>query len=181
MIGLAVICFLLGAALIVIGTRPGLAFYLDEGWKFRDATAPSETYTAVTGVAGLAGGIGFVVLGVVLLSQHSTVTAEDAALAAAQHCREQLLPRFDATVEWDGSRLANPDEVRSLATELGVDLVISAEDPVDGRGTAGDVVGVLDPNRPGPDKLAFRYLGEHHDEYWARPHTCQSYTAGLEN
>lgn len=183
MMGLAILCFLLGAVSLFFAVKPKLAFYLDEGWKFKDAPAPSDTYLGVNLIKCLGGGAVFIVMGIVLLSQQSDFKAEDAASAAADRCREELLPRFDDTVEWTGTRLTNPAEVRRLASELGVEVTIADDGEVDHVGgiPRGDLVRVLDPNRPGPDKLAFRYLGAFHDQYWARPKSCESYTSGLES
>lgn len=183
MMGLAILCFLLGAVSLFFAFKPKLAFYLDEGWKFKDAPAPSDTYIGVNLTKCLGGGAVFIVMGIVLLSQQSDFKAEDAASAAADRCREELLPRFDDTVEWTGTRLANPTEVRRLASELGVEVTIADDGEVDlvGGIPRGDLLRVLDPNRPGPDKLAFRYLGAFHDQYWARPNRCESYTSGLES
>ncbi|KAA0093666.1 hypothetical protein CIW49_26835 [Mycolicibacterium sp. P1-18] len=181
MTGLAIVSFLLGAVSLFFAVKPKLAFYLDEGWKFKDTPAPSDAYLGVNLIGCLAGAAVFIVMGVVLLSQRSTFAAEDAAFAAADRCREELLPRFDDTVEWAGTRLANPDEVRRLASELGVEVTVADDvDLAEGR-PRGDLVRILDPHRPGADKLAFRYLGAFHDQYWAGPNSCESYTSGLES
>ena len=183
MMGLAILCFILGAVSLFFAVKPKLAFYLDEGWKFKDAPAPSDAYLGVNLIGCLGGGAVLIVLGIVLLSQNSDVKAEDAAFAAADRCREELLPRFDDTVEWAGTHVANPTEVRRLASELGVEVTIADDGEVDLAGgiPRGDLLRVLDPNRPGPDKLAFRYLGAFHDQYWARPNRCESYTSSLES
>ncbi|MEW2483697.1 DUF6199 family natural product biosynthesis protein [Mycobacterium sp. NPDC049093] len=130
MLALGILSFLLAAVLVFFAARPKLAFYLDEGWKFRDRTEPSDTYVAVNGVGRIIGAVVAVVVGIACIGQHFSDKNEarakqeqtDLYAAAKQRCESQVRPRLNETIKWDDGAIANHQEVQALADELEVEI-----------------------------------------------------------
>lgn len=125
-----IFAFLLAAALVFFAVRPKIAFYLDEGWKFRNETEPSDTYVAVNGVGRIIGAVVAVVIGISCIGQYFSEKNEvrakqeqtDLYAAAKQRCESQVRPRFNKTIKWDNGKIANHAEVQALADELKVEI-----------------------------------------------------------
>ncbi|AKK28542.1 hypothetical protein [Mycobacterium sp. EPa45] len=164
MIVAAIFLIVIGVVALFLSARPRLAFFLDEGWKFRNKTEQSRTYEAVSFTKFLVLGVAAVVGGLVLLAMNATFSRQDAARAAFDRCQSEFLPQFTRTIRWDGGELGNEDEVRSLANRLGVKVVFAT----------GEVI-VLDPKRHGDDKEVLRFLAANHDQSWAGPFRCNDY------
>ncbi|NOP97351.1 DUF6199 family natural product biosynthesis protein [Mycolicibacterium fortuitum] len=132
MLALGIVCFILAAALAYFAFQPKLAFYLDEGWKFRDRTEPSDTYVAVNGVGRIIGAVVAVVVGIACIGEYFGEKSEarakqqqsDRYAAAQQRCEAQVRPRFNQTIKWDDGKITNPDELNALASELRVEIEI---------------------------------------------------------
>lgn len=185
MIGLAILLFLTGAALLFFAFNPKLSFFLEEGWKFRDKTEPSELYIGVNflgrfvlGVVGILAGIGCLVAAITdANTAEARANTEAAAEAAHQRCEDVLLPRFNDTIEWDGAVVANPDEVRALARELGVEVEITRRTDYVHHDEPADDVDVKDPANPRTDKTAVFYIGGPHSSFGiGNTDKCFSYT-----
>lgn len=87
--GLAILPFVVAAVLVFFAFQPKLAFFLDEGWKFRQKTAPSELYIGVSVVGRLMAGVAAAVK-----------SAKSAgATASSAHCRVRLRSR-PARTDW---------------------------------------------------------------------------------
>lgn len=161
----AIVLIVLGVVALFLSARPKLAFFLDEGWKFRNKTEHSATYEAVNFAKFLAFGLAAIVGGIVMLVMNVTFSRQEAARAAFNHCQSQILPQFKQTIRWNGSgELANEDEVRGLAKQLGVNVVFAT----------GEVI-VFDPKRRGDEKEVLRFLEVNHDQSWAGPFRCNDY------
>ncbi|MGV0738876.1 hypothetical protein BA059_03235 [Mycolicibacterium sp. (ex Dasyatis americana)] len=163
MLGLGILCFLLAAALVFFATRPKLAFYLDEGWKFRGETEPSDTYVAVNGVGRIIGAVVAVVVGIACIGQYFGEKSDEGAkqqqsdlyAAARQRCETQVRPRFNQTIKWDNGMIANHQEVQALADGLEVEIEF-VKDAV--RRSGGQ------PNTPTENMwVRDRTLPKHHD------------------
>jgi hypothetical protein len=184
MIGLALLLLFLGAVLIFFAFNPKLSFFLDEGWKFRDKTEPSELYVGanflgrfVVGVVAVLAGIGLLVMGVAEAGAAEARTAAAAAADAAhQRCETVLLPRFNETIRWDDGVVANPDDVRALAKELGVEVDIERRADYADHDQDADTVRVNDPANPRNTKTALLYIGGPHAGSLGNPDECFSYT-----
>jgi hypothetical protein len=141
MLALGILCFALAAVLAYFAFQPKLAFYLDEGWKFRDRTEPSDTYVAVNGVGRIIGAVVAVVVGIACIGQYFGEKGDERAkqeqtdlyAAAEQRCEAQVRPRFNQTIKWDNGKIANHQEVQALADELKVEIEF-VEDAVRRRG-----------------------------------------------
>jgi len=164
MIVAAIFLIVLGVVALFLSARPKLAFFLDEGWKFRNKTEHSSTYEAVNFAKFLAFGLAAIVGGIVMLVMNVTFSRQDAARAAFNHCQSEILPEFTKTIRWNGGELGNEDEVRSLATGLGVNVIFAP----------GEVI-VFDPKRQGDNKEVLRFLAVNHGESWAGPFRCNDY------
>lgn len=180
MLGLALLMFVTAALLIFFAFRPKLAFYLDEGWKFGDKTEPSDLYVGVNGVRRAIAALVALFVGFGACGQHfseqSAAKAQAAATAAHQRCENEILPRFNDTIRWDGTLVSNPDELHALAKELGVEVEIERK-PDWRTHTPADDVGVNDPRKPRQDKRVFTYFGAYGDDNpYARPKKCYDYT-----
>lgn len=164
MIIAAIFLIVVGVVALFLSARPRLAFFLDEGWKFRKKTEPSSTYEAVSFAKFLVLGLFGIVGGLVLLVMNVTFSRQEATRAAFERCQSEFLPQFTRTIRWYGGELSNEDEVRSLANRLGVKVVFAT----------GEVI-VLDPKRRGDDKEVLRFLAANHGQSWAGPFQCNSY------
>lgn len=184
MIGLGLLLLLLGAVLIFFAVNPKLSFFLDEGWKFRDKTAPSDLYVGVNfvgrfvvGVVAVLAGIGFLIMSVTEAgATEARAAAKAAADAAHQRCEAVLLPRFNDTIKWGNGVVANPDDVRALAEELGVEVEIERRVDYADHDQAADTVRVNDPATPRDTKTALLYIGGPHTGSLGNPDECFSYT-----
>ncbi|WKG02084.1 DUF6199 family natural product biosynthesis protein [Mycolicibacterium sp. HK-90] len=127
-----ILCFLMAAALVYFALRPKLAFHLDEGWKFRGETEPSEAYIAVNGVGRLIAAVVAVVIGIACIGQYFGDKRDERAkqeqtdlyAVAEQRCESEVKPRFDEAIKWDNGKIANPDELHALAQALDVEIEI---------------------------------------------------------
>lgn len=134
MLLLGILSFLVAAALVFFAMRPKLAFHLDEGWKFRGKTEPSETYVAVNGVGRMIAAVVAVVVGIGCIGQYFDDKRDERAkqaqtdlyATARQRCESQVRPRFNQTIKWDGGMIANHQEVQALADELTVAIKFDA-------------------------------------------------------
>lgn len=146
---LAIILVLGAAWSFFIAARPEVGFFLEEGWKFRDAE-PSDLYLGVTRFGSAVVGIALLVFAAILAfggpagtseSDGSTTgTAssdpmaegfgraqekEDEARARAKEECLQLKPKFEQTVEWTAQdKVANPDALLTLAGTEGASVEI---------------------------------------------------------
>lgn len=138
---LAIILVLGAAWSFFIAARPEIGFFLEEGWKFRDAE-PSDLYLGVTRFSSAAVGIACLVFAAILafggpddpVSSPAepagpsatrsvppvTVTARPrdpeqvAKTKAKEQCRD-LLPLIEEESEWDAQgKLVNQDYVSSV-------------------------------------------------------------------
>jgi hypothetical protein len=177
MLGLAIVMFIAAALMIFFAVQSKLAFFLDEGWKFRETTEPSDLYVGVNGIKGFVVAAVAIFVGIGACGQHvseqNTAKAQAAATAAHQRCETEILPRFNDTIKWDGPLVSNPDELHALAQELGVEVEI--ERKMDFRTHApADDVGINDPAKPRQDKRVFTYFGWASDH--GTPDECYDYT-----
>ncbi|MER6937826.1 DUF6199 family natural product biosynthesis protein [Nocardioides sp. NPDC127514] len=147
---LAIILVLGAVWSFFIAARPEVGFFLEEGWKFRDAE-PSDLYLGVTRFSSAAVGIACLVFAAILAfggpgggssdsDDSATGTAssdpiaegfqraqekEDEADARAKEECQRLKPKFEQAVEWNAEdKVANPDAVRSLAGTEGASVEI---------------------------------------------------------
>ncbi len=167
MLGLGIFAFGIAAVLLFFAFKPNLAFFLDEGWKFRQKTEPSDLYVGANLIgrviaAGAAIVVGFGAIGMHFSERHENDN-KAATRAAIARCESEILPRFNETVKWDGKVLANPDEVRRLADELGVTVEIKNTTAYDYRKPPqpATTVAVSDPDLTESSKALFTYLGEY--------------------
>lgn len=153
---LAIILVLGAAWSFFIAARPEVGFFLEEGWKFRDAE-PSDLYLGVTRFGAAATGIALLVFAAIFaFSEPSgtvspptertdpsatrsgpavTVTArppdpdQEAKRRAKEQCQD-LLPLIEDESEWDQQgRLANRDHISSIvAYQLATMTVASRSD-----------------------------------------------------
>ncbi len=150
---LAIILVLGAAWSFFIAARPEVGFFLEEGWKFRDAE-PSDLYLGVTRFGSAVLGIALLVFAAIFAfggpgggtsrsDDSPTGTAssdpfaegfaraqekeDEAAARAAEEC-QRLKPKFEQTVEWNAQdKVANPDALRSLAGTEGVSVEIKPQ------------------------------------------------------
>ncbi|SDK69840.1 hypothetical protein SAMN05428985_105338 [Nocardioides sp. YR527] len=146
---LAIILVLGAAWSFFIAARPDVGFFLEEGWKFRDAE-PSDLYLGVTRFGSALVGIACLVFAAILAfggpggtsepDDSPTGTAspdpiaegfgraqekEDEARARTQEECRRLKPKFEQAVEWNAEdKVANPDALRSLAGTEGASVEI---------------------------------------------------------
>jgi hypothetical protein len=160
---LAIICVLGAAWSFFIAARPEVGFFLEEGWKFRDAE-PSDLYLGVTRFGAAVAGIACLAFAAVLAfggpggggSGGDTTSApenddlsdavaegfdnaieqeEEVARRVKEEC-QRLEPLFERTAKWDAqNKLTNPDAVRQLASEASATITVKA-------GSSGDTVHV---------------------------------------
>lgn len=134
MLLLGILCFLIAAALVYFALRPELAFHLDEGWKFRGKTEPSEAYIAVNGVGRIIAAVVAVVVGIACIGQYFSEKSQareekqqaDLYAVAEQRCESEVKPRFNEAIKWDNGKIANPDELHALAQTLNVEIEIKS-------------------------------------------------------
>lgn len=171
MILLGILCFLGAAISLYFAFKPKEAFYLDEGWKFKDKVEPSDAYVGINGIGRILGAILLVGVGIGAISMHvdEKRTGDETAATAAskKKCENEVLPRFKQTVRWNGTVVANPDDVRALGSELNVDVQIN-------RGTDWSVlkkasieyddIRVSDPKKPGTSQAIFSLSGQYRPE-----------------
>lgn len=171
MILLGILCFLGAAISLYFAFKPKEAFYLDEGWKFKDKVEPSDAYVGINGIGRIVGAILLVGVGIGAISMHvdEKRTGDETAATAAskKKCENEVLPRFKQTVRWNGTVVANPDDVRALGSELNVDVQIN-------RGTDWSVlkkasieydnIRVSDPKKPGISQAIFSLSGQYRPE-----------------
>ncbi|BDY26280.1 hypothetical protein [Mycolicibacterium mageritense] len=171
MLALGIVALIVAAVLAYLAVNPDRAFYLDEGWKFRNKTEPSEAYVAVSGLrSGIAAllaaglGIGAIVMHFTERGQQQDKNDRAARYAASQQrCESEIRPRFNDTLKWnrDGA-LTNRDEALALGRELNVEVKIEANDALaasENPPPPSDVVWVYDTSLPGQDKLILAYHG----------------------
>lgn len=143
---LVIICVLGGGWSFFIAARPEVGFFLEEGWKFRDAE-PSDLYLGVTRFGAAVTGIACLVFAAILAfsgpgggtsesdgSPSDTASSDpfaegfsraqekedEAAARAKEECR-RLKPMFEQSVKWNAQdEVANPDALQSLAGTEGV-------------------------------------------------------------
>lgn len=143
---LLVIIFVLGAGWsFFIAARPEVGFFLEEGWKFRDAE-PSDLYLGVTRFGAAVTGIALLVFAAIFAfsgpedrrtpptGDPSEASSEDVARILEQQERERLQsqkecdrlkPTFEKAAKWTPEhKLANPDDVRALAAAEDAELEI---------------------------------------------------------
>lgn len=163
------LCFLFAAIALLFAFKPREAFYLTEGWKFKDRLEPSDAYVASKAIGGIFGAIVMVGVGIWMISRHlddKRVADEKAASATSwEKCTKEVLPRYQQTVKWDGYLVANSDEVKALGKELGVDIEIKRSTGFDigkQESVPADDVTVSDPKKPGSSKSIFLDLGLYH-------------------
>lgn len=147
---LVIILVLMAAWSFFVAARPEVGFFLEEGWKFRDAE-PSDLYLGVTRFSAAVAGIACLVLAAVLgfggldggtSSDRSTASNDERSDAfaegfarahekeeeASQRAREEcqrLKPAFEQTVTWNAQdKVANPDALKALAGSEGVSVEI---------------------------------------------------------
>lgn len=171
MILLGILCFLGAAISLYFAFKPKEAFYLDEGWEFKDKVEPSDAYVGINGIGRIVGAILLVGVGIGAISMHvdEKRTGDETAATAAskKKCENEVLPRFKQTVRWNGTVVANPDDVRALGSELNVDVQIN-------RGTDWSVlkkasieyddIRVSDPKKPGISQAIFSLSGQYRPE-----------------
>ena len=150
---LAIILVLGAAWSFFIAARPEVGFFLEEGWKFRDAE-PSDLYLGVTRLGSAVVGIALLVFAAILafggLSEPDrpakeradpsttrsgptiTVTArppdpvQEAKKRAKEQCHD-LLPLIEDESEWDAQgRLINRDRISSLVVYKSATMTIDA-------------------------------------------------------
>ncbi|NGN91916.1 hypothetical protein G5C66_04095 [Nocardioides sp. KC13] len=138
---LAIICVLGAAWSFFVAARPDVGFFLEEGWKFRDAE-PSDLYLGVTRFGAAVTGIACLVFAAIFAFSGPsdtvsppteradpsptrsgpavTVTArppspEQAAKKKAKEQCQDLLPLIEDEAEWNPQgKLANRDHVSSI-------------------------------------------------------------------
>lgn len=147
---LAIILVLGAAWSFFISARPEVGFFLEEGWKFRDAE-PSDLYLGVTRFGSALVGIACLVFAAILAfggpgggaseSDDSPTGAassdpiaegfrraqekEDEARARAKEECQRLKPEFEQAVAWNAQdKVANPDALHSLASTEGASVEI---------------------------------------------------------
>lgn len=148
---LLVIILVLGAAWsFFIAARPEVGFFLEEGWKFRDAE-PSDLYLGVTRFGAAVTGIALLVFAAIFAFSGPeggesaskkisdpdgrsaspiavTASPRDITAEAARHAKEEckrLKPVFEEEAEWDAQgRLTNREAITSLAAYEMAELVI---------------------------------------------------------
>ncbi|MFD7074978.1 DUF6199 family natural product biosynthesis protein [Nocardioides sp. NPDC059952] len=147
---LAIILVLGAVWSFFIAARPDVGFFLEEGWKFRDAE-PSDLYLGVTRFGSAAVGIACLVFAAILAfggpgggasesdeSPSGTASSdpmaegfgraqekEDEARARAKEECLRLKPEFEQAAKWNAEdKVANPDTLRSLASADGVSVEI---------------------------------------------------------
>ncbi|OBK24329.1 hypothetical protein A5634_03050 [Mycobacterium asiaticum] len=154
MLTLAIILFFAAPVFLYFAFHPNQAFYAEEGWKFKDRHEPSERYAAANAVYCVMMAVASVCVGIWIISidHRDNVAAEQRKAIAESNarCVRDIEPRFRQTVRWHGHQLGNPDKVKELAKELGVDVKI---DRSSSTGTVSDDVVVSDPKRPGDTTL----------------------------
>ncbi|WP_135457333.1 DUF6199 family natural product biosynthesis protein [Mycobacterium sp. DL99] len=171
MLGLGILSFLLAAVLVFFAMRPKLAFYLDEGWKFRNETEPSDTYVAVNGAGRIIGAVVAVVVGIACIGEYFSEKSEaraekeqaDLYAAAEQRCDSEVRPRFNEAIRWaDDGHIANPEELQALAEELDVEIKITAGSAPSLKGkppSRPDNLLVTDPTLPKYHDMLVYYSG----------------------
>lgn len=147
---LLVVFLLAGAAwCFFICARPDVGFFLEEGWKFRDAE-PSDFYLGMTRVGAFLGGIACIVMAIALpIGAHDSGDADDASSSSTdwmvdsmdgadtpsarpsdrrQSCWYRSIRR---QIRWTPKgRVANPKALKRLQSEKHVIVTIG---PVPGR------------------------------------------------
>ncbi|OBC05080.1 hypothetical protein A5784_11575 [Mycobacterium sp. 852013-50091_SCH5140682] len=171
MLALGILSFAAAVALVFFAFKPDLAFRLDEGWKFRGKTEPSETYVAVNTVGRIIGAIVAIGVGIGAIAQYNSdqrsarekQATDELYAAAEQRCASELRPRFNETANWNsGGQLTNPQEVQALAHDLGVEVEITTSAAL--RGVTNPPppstnLTVLDPTLPESHRTVLYYLG----------------------
>ncbi|MEI7058869.1 DUF6199 family natural product biosynthesis protein [Nocardioides sp. CCNWLW239] len=147
---LVIVLVLMAGWSFFVAARPEVGFFLEEGWKFRDAE-PSDLYLGVTRFSAAVAGIACLVFAAILgfggldggassdRSSASTDETSDAVAEglsraqekeeeASQRAREEcqrLKPTFEQTVKWNAQdKVANPDALNELAGSEGVSAEI---------------------------------------------------------
>lgn len=153
---LFVIILVLGAVWsFFIAARPEVGFFLEEGWKFRDAE-PSDLYLGVTRFGAAIGGIACLIFAAILafggLGDTASSTTEpepveasrtgsvppvvvtakprDPEQVAKEKAKEQcddLLPSFEEQAVWDpNGKLVNQDHISNIAISSLADMAIAS-------------------------------------------------------
>lgn len=168
MILLGILCFLGAAISLYFAFKPKEAFYLDEGWKFKDKVEPSDAYIGINGIGRIVGAVLLVGVGIGAISMHVDEKRTDDETAATatskEKCENEVLPRFKQTVRWNGTVVANPDEVRALGRELNVEVQINRGKGWSVRQDASieyDDIRVSDPKKPGNSQVIFSLSGQY--------------------
>ncbi len=148
---LAIILVLGAAWSFFIAARPEVGFFLEEGWKFRDAE-PSDLYLGVTRFGAAVTGIACLVFAAILAfggldvspsgsgdASPSTGTSSDPFAEGFQRAQEKedeaderakaecqrLKPKFEQAVKWNAQdKVDNPDALHSLAGDEGASVEI---------------------------------------------------------
>lgn len=149
---LAIILVLGAAWSFFIAARPEVGFFLEEGWKFRDAE-PSDLYLGVTRFGSAVLGIALLLFAAIFAfggpgggtseSDDSPTGAatsdpmaegfaqaqekeDEAAARSKEECR-RLKPKFEQTVKWNAQdKVANPDALHALAGSEGASVEIES-------------------------------------------------------
>jgi hypothetical protein len=158
-----------------IAARPDVGFFLEEGWKFRDAE-PSDLYLGVTRFGAAIAGIACLVFAAILaFSEPSdtaspsteradpsatttlppvTVTArlpdpEQQAMERAKEQCQDLLPLIEDEAVWDPQgRLVNQDRISAIVTGYLATMTIVSQPDGDLVTIRSDLTGVDQFVRP---------------------------------
>lgn len=144
--------------------QPDLAFFLDEGWKFRGNVEPSEAYKQVStfgrgAVAVIAAIAGVSLICAGIMDKRSSDAKEAASRAASQLC-EDVHNRLDSTIKWgaDGT-VTNHDEVQALGAQLGVEINIERWNPLGGTVEGIPPAEEVDVRDPATKQVLIMYQG----------------------
>jgi len=150
-LGLAIVMYIVAALFLFLAFRPGLVFYAQQGWKFRERLSPSGLYSGVSTASCLIVGLVSAVIGTVVLAKAVT---HDPKADAQRHCIDVVQPAFARSIRWDAGHVTNPDVVTDLARVHGVEAKI---EPSPG---GYDEVAIYDPAQHSPpDQVVFSFSG----------------------